>query len=504
MARFLQFDNVSFAYPGMTDSLLSHVTAFFPEGEWTGIVGANGAGKTTLLKIASGALRPTDGSVRQIGTAQYAVQRTDAPPADWDDFMNCWDASAMDWRRRLGISDDWADRWDSLSHGERKRVQIAIALWHAPDVLALDEPTNHLDQRGKSILLDALKHYRGAGLIVSHDRDFLDALCSQCLFVFPPHATMRPGGVTKGMEQDRREQTHAREQHDANAGKARRLAAAAQQRREAAEQSAARTRRLKEKKPPANDHDGRFLRGVAKLQGKDGWGFTQSAELRKRAAKLAAPDKSIRVDYEMGFWLEGAGISQKNYVLDIPPGTLDLGDGRTLVHPPLQIRPDDRIALVGANGLGKSSLLKHLLPQVLVPEERLLVIPQEISEEESRHIHTDVKNLDDAPLGRVMTLVSRLGSRPGRLLASTTPSPGEIRKILLARGVERGPHLIVMDEPTNHLDLPSIECLENALVDTPCAMLLVSHDERFLSKLTRTRWELTPTTPTQIELNVVL
>ena len=61
-----------------------------------------------------------------------------------------------------------------------------------------------------------------------------------------------------------------------------------------------------------------------------------------------------------------------------------------------------------------------------------------------------------------------------------------------------------MDEPTNHLDLPSIECLENALVDTPCAMLLVSHDECFLSKLTRTRWELTPTTPTQIELNVVL
>ena len=62
---------------------------------------------------------------------------------------------------------------------------------------------------------------------------------------------------------------------------------------------------------------------------------------------------------------------------------------------------------------------------------------------------------------------------------------------------------MVMDEPTNHLDLPSIECLENALVDTPCAMLLVSHDERFLSKLVRTRWELRPTSPTRIELTVV-
>lgn len=504
MARFLQFDAVSFAYPGMATPLLSDVTAFFPEGGWTGIVGANGAGKTTLLKLAAGALAPTNGTIRQLGTACYAVQRTDAPPAGWDDFMNCWDAAALDERRRLGVGEDWAERWDTLSHGERKRAQIALALWRAPDVLALDEPTNHLDATGKAVLLDALQHYHGAGLIVSHDRDFLDALCAQCLFLFPPRATMRPGGVTEGREQDRREQTHARERHDANAGKARRLAAAAQQRREAAEQSAARTKRLKERKPPAHDHDGRFLRGVAKLQGKDGWGFTQSAELRKRAAKLAAPDASIRVDYELGVALADAGVAQRAYVLDVPPGTLDLGDGRTLVHPALQIRPNDRIALVGANGLGKSTLLRHLLPQVLVPEERLLNIPQEISENESRRIHEELKRLDDVPLGRVMTLVSRLGSRPARLLASTTPSPGEIRKILLARGVARGPHLIVMDEPTNHLDLPSIECLEAALAEAPCALLLVSHDARFLSKLTRTRWELTPTTPTQIELNVVL
>jgi len=234
MARFLQFDDVSFAYPGMTDPLLAHVTAYFPEGGWTGIVGANGAGKTTLLKLAAGTLKPTGGTIRQIGTAQYAVQRTDAPPDEWDDFMNCWDAPAMDIRRLLGVQDDWADRWGTLSHGERKRVQIAIALWHAPDVLALDEPTNHLDLATKKVLLEALKRFRGAGLLVSHDRAFLDALCSQCLFIFPPRIVMRPGGVTQGMEQDRREQTHAREQHDANAGKARRLAEQAQKRREAA------------------------------------------------------------------------------------------------------------------------------------------------------------------------------------------------------------------------------------------------------------------------------
>ena len=91
-----------------------------------------------------------------------------------------------------------------------------------------------------------------------------------------------------------------------------------------------------------------------------------------------------------------------------------------------------------------------------------------------------------------MTSVSELGSRPGRLLESEQSSPGEIRKILLALGVNRGPHLIIMDEPTNHMDLPSIQCLEEALADCPCALLLVSHDEHFLRKLVEIRWRLKP------------
>ena len=190
------------------------------------------------------------------------------------------------------------------------------------------------------------------------------------------------------MEQDRLEQAHARDEHDSNAGKARRLMAAAQQRREAAEQSAARTNRLKAKKLPANDHDGRAKRQLAKLTNKDGWGFSQSSALRSRAAKLLAPDKSIRVDYEMGFWLEDAEKSARNYVAELPAGEIDLGDGRRLVHPELLIRPDDRIALVGANGIGKSTLVRKIVEHANVPPERLLVVPQEIGEEDSTAVRS--------------------------------------------------------------------------------------------------------------------
>jgi ATPase subunit of ABC transporter with duplicated ATPase domains len=87
-----------------------------------------------------------------------------------------------------------------------------------------------------------------------------------------------------------------------------------------------------------------------------------------------------------------------------------------------------------------------------------------------------------------MTIVSRLDSRPGRLLESDAPSPGETRKLLLAIGMTYAPHIIIMDEPTNHMDLPSIQCLEEALSNCPCAVVLVSHDKPFLDSLTKANW----------------
>ena len=119
-----------------------------------------------------------------------------------------------------------------------------------------------------------------------------------------------------------------------------------------------------------------------------------------------------------------------------------------------------------------------------------MTVPQEISAEDSRALLETIKRLPNDEQGRVMTTISRLGSRPARLLESALPSPGEVRKLLLAIGIVRGPHLIVMDEPTNHMDLPGILCLEQALADCPCAMLLVSHDEAFLEKITETDWHL--------------
>lgn len=489
--RFLQFQRVGFTYPTMTKPLLDGIDVHFPEG-WTGIVGPNGVGKSTLLRLAVGELQPQDGQVHHPGAALYCAQRTDEPPPELPEFMYAADREALDLKRRLAVGDDWPDRWHTLSHGERKRAQIAVALWLNPDVLALDEPTNHIDRQARRLLRDALRDYRGVGLLVSHDRELLDDLCGQCLFLDPPDAVMRPGGVTEGSEQAGIEQETTRRRDDDAKHAVTRLRRETQRRREAGEQAAAKTKTEKNKKPPMQDHDGRAMRNLAKLTGKDAYAGKLVAQLggRVRRAEEARTGIKVKKVYETGIWLEENSVSPRAWLCRLPAGELPLGGGRRLLFPELVIRPSDRIALTGANGLGKSTLLKHLLAQLVIGPERVVYVPQEITAVESQRLLEETTRLSKEQLGRIMTIVSRLGSRPQRLLESEQPSPGEVRKILLASGIARGPHLIVMDEPTNHMDLPSIQCLEEALSDCPCALLLVSHDRRFLEALAELNWHL--------------
>jgi macrolide transport system ATP-binding/permease protein len=161
-----------------------------------------------------------------------------------------------------------------------------------------------------------------------------------------------------------------------------------------------------------------------------------------------------------------------------------------LPFPDLSMKPDDRVALTGPNNSGKSTLISHIMHSLNIGKNRVIYLPQETDIQTSQDIMAKTKTLPHEKLGQMMTVVSRLGSRPHRLLDSVKPSPGEIRKILLAIGIANVPHLIVMYEPTNHLELPSIECLEQALTDCPCGLFLVSHEQRFLDALARKRWQI--------------
>lgn len=480
----LQFVNVDFTYQSLSIPLIDDLSFVSPAG-WTGIVGANGIGKTTILDLAAGRISPDSGTINRPETVEVCDQRTDDPPGSLSDLLSFPDADAGRLASLLGLGGDWPYRWKTLSHGERKRAQIACAVWKNPDLLIVDEPTNHLDTRARRQLAQALESYTGVGLIVSHDRALLDRLCMQCLFVDSNGAVMRPGGVDKGLVQFERERREQMRTYERRYHAHRRLETEARRRSEhASVQDKKRSKRGLRWK----DSDAREKKDVAIVSGADGKAGRLYRQLdgrrQKSADELAATKRPVKE--RVGISVHGRR-SRADAVIYREPGTVALPDGRSVKHPELVVRADDRIILQGENGAGKSTLVSRLTMGL---HREHVWIPQEIDSGESWELIEQIRSLNSQERGRVISTVSRLGSEPERVLETGLPSPGETRKLMLALGLEREPELIIMDEPTNHLDIVSITCLESALSEFEGALLLVSHDQAFVQKLGRIFWTI--------------
>jgi ATPase subunit of ABC transporter with duplicated ATPase domains len=238
-----------------------------------------------------------------------------------------------------------------------------------------------------------------------------------------------------------------------------------------------------------HDHDTKARINLLRVTDSGSGQRLRQLDGRLDLAQARLRDLPIVKDANLGVTILGERSPGK-HLIALEPTSLPLGQSRHLELPSLLVLPVDRIALVGANGTGKSTLVRHILSSIQLPAGRIAYLPQEIALDQSRTILNNFRRLPKNELGRAMTIVDRLGSSPQRLLQSDCPSPGELRKLLLASCMVTSPFLIILDEPTNHLDLPSIECLENALDDCEAALILVSHDRRFLKRLARTTWEI--------------
>lgn len=486
----LIFDSVHFSYDSSPSPVLADASFHLACG-WTGLVGANGAGKTTLAKLAAGHLLPTRGTILlrpQGAMAHYVEQDTEYLPAHAGDFMLSDDNRAGELRSLLGIDGDWPERWSTLSHGERKRLQTGIALWIQPDLLVLDEPTNHLDASSRRFIAKALRMYDGVGMLISHDRALLDDLCGSCLFVSPESCVLRPGNVTTGLAQEEAERHARRHAWEESRAEYHRLKRSVQQLRE---REAAHGGSLSKRSVDRHDHDAKARIDLARLTGKDSTAARKlrNLENRRDAQERRASAMHVHTREIEGFEYRGVR-HHRRVLLRVEAGSVPITPERMLQHPELVLQHDDRIALTGDNGTGKSTLLAALLPRITLEAHERIVILQELDRVALGRLKAELQALPGRDRGRLLAVIHQLGSEPERILASPAFSPGEARKIMLAMGLLRTPSLIIMDEPTNHMDLPSVRCLEEALRNFAGALLLVTHDARFAEALTTKRWRI--------------
>jgi ATPase subunit of ABC transporter with duplicated ATPase domains len=460
---------------------------------WAALVGGNGAGKTTLLRLVAGDLPSPPDAVRVVPSGAVVVtcpQRVDAPDDRVIALARSWESPAARLRGLLELDVADVERWEMFSPGQRKRWQVGGALAVDPDVLLLDEPTNHLDAHARDLLATALREFRGIGVLVSHDRALLDELAATTLRLSGHTIEVWGGGyqaAKEAWEAAEAEQREARSKAARERRKAARLLDRAARNRASAEAGMKRAQRT----AGIKDAD---ARGAAQTGRRAGAEARLGREVAVRKAALERADKrlaSSRVEDALGgdirFPFEPA---PKEWLARLDLDRLEAG-GRRLSGPiRVGVRRSDRIRLTGRNGAGKTTLLRQLIEALAVPVERVTYLAQEFAAQEGRHIWQSVRSAGSEELGRLLSLVAVLGVDPDRLLASDEPSPGEVRKLVMARGLAAGSWLLILDEPTNHLDLPSIERLERALVSYPGAVVMVTHDDALADAVTRSRWHL--------------
>ena len=486
----LRLNDVSFHYP--TGIPLFERASLHVDAGWTGIVGANGCGKTTLLRLIAGELTPSTGTIvlHPRGHLLFCRQSVERLTPEIESFAASVTGEALALQGRLRLEPDDLSRWQTLSPGERKRWQIGAALATSPPFLLLDEPTNHLDVEAKGLLVAALRRFRGVGLVVSHDRSVLNALTRDTIRVARGSLVLWTGGydaAREAWEAQEHETSAAYDQLDRERRKLERRLADGK--RKIAQGSA--RRRSAVRQAGTKNSDARSMEASIRAAGGERRSTQDVSTTRDRIERVGDSLEKFRFAKDVGrslfFDYEPC---PKECIVQLDGDDVRAGDHVVLSGVRCDVRRDARVRLAGPNGAGKTTLLEALAARSTIPPERLLYLPQEISEDEGARLLRAVKELPTEERGRVLSLVAALGLDPDVLLASATPSPGEARKLKIAYGLGTRVWCLFLDEPTNHLDLPAIERLQEALQSCPAALVLVTHDDPLADAVTREVWEI--------------
>ena len=478
----------------LIDVDLDVAAAPHPPG-WVGVVGENGAGKSTLLRLLAGELSPTSGTidVQSAVPPRLVSQSCEELTTEVLGFAWTWDGVSERLRRRLDLDPDdlhpaTGRGWAALSAGQRQRWQLAAALAEEPEVLLLDEPTNHLDGRARELVLGVLAGFTGLGFVVSHDRTVLERLTTRTLRITQQRVEVHAGDYGAASERWRAAETAERAAHDRarrEVRRQRRILAEVRRARHGAEAGPRRERRLAGADQPDAREAGR-KRAQEKAEASLG------QRVGQQHARLARAEDAVdRFDLRRA---RGGAVrfhhadTGRRVLATVTGDVCHAGREVWLRAVDVALHRGEHVHLDGPNGAGKTTLLRAVCDVLAGSAEVVAELPQEL--EDPLVEVTRVAMLPAELKGRVLGTVALLGVDPERVLVTAEPSPGEARKLALARGLASEASVLVLDEPTNHLDLPSIERLQTALEAFPGALLLVTHDELLAGAVTDTTWRV--------------
>jgi ATP-binding cassette subfamily F protein 3 len=495
----LQIKSLTYRIAGQP--LLEQAQASVDKGWRVGFVGRNGSGKTTLLKLIMGQLGPDEGEISvprawRIGTvAQEAPSGPESLiatvlAADGERTRLLAEAEHAEDPHRIGeiherlaaIGADSAPAraarilaglgFDEpsqarpcaeLSGGWRMRVALAALLFSAPDLLLLDEPTNHLDLEATLWLESFLKRYRGTLLLVSHDRDLLNRVPDKILHLEARALTLYSGNYDR-FERTRRERL--------------------------AHQAALQVKQMAERRHIQTYID-RFRYKASKAR---------QAQSRIKALERMEPIASLVESRTVAFrFPEPKGLAPPLMTLD-QAAVGYVPDRPVLRHLDLRLDPDDRIALLGPNGNGKSTLVKLLAGRLQPSAGHLFKAPKlsvgYFAQDQAEELDLEATPLDHVARLLPKTLPERRRAHLGAFgfgqdkaeVRVGSLSGGEKARLLFALMGQGTPQMLLLDEPTNHLDVDSRQALVQALNDFAGAVVLVTHDPHLIELVADRLW----------------